>query len=161
MDGEDRAHADIGVDVRRAVERVEGDGVLGDGASVGDRHGVDEFLRRHDAEVAQLAERGHEDLVGEVVQLADLFALHVRLACQAQDIDQSRLPHLARDDLRGQSDLVQDARKDSGRPGVLALHVVDVLGESHPDLGSRHGATSLGRGLCDAHQGRGRACDVM
>ena len=60
------------------------------------------------------------DVVGEVVELLHLLALHVLLARQAEDLDEGRLVDLARDDLRRERDLAEDAR--TARPSPQGAH---------------------------------------
>jgi hypothetical protein len=78
--GEDGAHRDVGVDVRRAVERVEEHAVVAGGELVGDGDEVLHLFRRHPAQVPGVVERLEDHVVGELVELAHLLALHVHLA---------------------------------------------------------------------------------
>lgn len=134
MDREDRPDRDVAVDVARPVERIERHRVRAGRVLARDRNRVLVLLRRHHAEVPGMADVADQRLVGELVEDLHRLSLHVRAPGQAQDVDKSRLPHLARDDLGGDHDLLQQGGESAGRLGVPLLPLRHVLAERDPDL---------------------------
>src|SRR5690606_9746068 len=107
------------------------------------------FLAAHDADVAAGLDAVHEGAVREDVELLDLFALDVDVAREAEDVSEPRFADTARDDLRGQRDLLHQPREVTGRAGGPTLPLEDVALEGHAGQGGcgrahgrliRHGA---------------------
>ena len=127
-DRENRADADVDVDVAGAVERIEDDDVFPELAIALDDHGIFVFFRRHDGHVAAVAQKLQQRLIRDDVELLDLLALDVRFARDADDAGQSRAANLSRDDLGGQRDSGQQPGElAAGARMVSALHLQDVL----------------------------------
>ena len=127
IDAEDRPHGDRDVDVRRAVERVEEDGV-GRRLVVGgeaDRHR--QFLRPDGADDAGAGQRLDHRVVGELVEARDRLALDVPAAGQPEQAAEPRRVDFAGDDLRRQSQPFDEGREGAGGLGKVALGLRDEL----------------------------------
>ena len=85
QNGEDRADADVHVDIARPVERVEHHDVFAVLAVALDDDRVFVLLAGHDRHVAAVPQELHHRLVGDHVELLHLLALDVHLAGDADD----------------------------------------------------------------------------
>ncbi len=103
--------------------------VVAAGELVRDGDGIIHLLGGHHAEVACVIQGIEHDVVGELIQLADIVAVDVELAGTADDIDQAGAVDLATDDLRGERDVVEDVGEGAGRLGVQPLLLDDVATE--------------------------------
>lgn len=139
MDGEDRPDADVDVDVRGSVERVEGKRVFAREIGLGHLDRILDLLRGHDADLSRPPQDLDDGLVRKVVELHHLFALDVRATGHAQDIGETGHIDLGRDDLARDGDLVEKLAEVAGglfagALRVLALLAEDVMGEGGSDL---------------------------
>src|SRR5258706_1450283 len=122
---EDRAHGDIDVDVRRAVERIEKKAILS-AAKVG--RDVDDsrlFLGSHGAEAPTMIDSLDDDLVRQDVELLLCLALNVLEVGRAEYVRQSCASHLVGDHLGGEGKIVQQARELARRFGMQLLLLDD------------------------------------
>ena len=101
QDREDRADADVDVDVAGAVERIEDDHVLAMPAVALDDDRFLVFFRGHDGDVAAVAQTVQQRLVRKHVELLHGLALHVGSFRRTQHIHQPGPANLRGDHLRG------------------------------------------------------------
>ena len=106
IDREDGADADVDVDVRGAVERVEEQHVVA-GVVFGRHDDAVVLLGAHQGEATVLANGADDLFVGEQVELLDLLALHVGRSGQAEDVHQPRPHDFAPDEFGREGDIVQ------------------------------------------------------
>lgn len=97
IDAKDGANGDAAVDVARAIERVKADDVAALERSILDKDGLLVLLAHEDRRLAGRPERVDKDLVGEHVELLDLFALHVRRTGKTRHVRKTRLADERRD----------------------------------------------------------------
>ena len=114
---EDRADRDVDVDVRRAVERIEGDQVRAHGAVFRNAHHGFDFFAQHAADRARARDRLDEDVVADHVELLLVFALNVRGAGGTQNARERAVAHLEADRLAG----FRNARQKTGEHRVEAV----------------------------------------
>mmetsp|Transcript_5490 Transcript_5490/g.21653 ORF Transcript_5490/g.21653 Transcript_5490/m.21653 type:complete len:407 (+) Transcript_5490:72-1292(+) len=130
VDAPDRAGGDSGVDVGRAVKRVEHADVLAVlGGLDGHRHVL--LLRGDDARAARLLEAVAEHLVGDHVELLLVLALHVLLALEAGEVGDASALHEVGNLLAGGA----DGRQHGGELVVDAA--LALLGQQ-PRVEGRH-----------------------
>ena len=126
MNGKDGADGDVDADVGRTVERIVHQHVLATTPVLANRYGnwVLVFLRGDDAHAARVLDAVPHSLVGEHVELLLYLALDVDRAEFAEDIGEPGAPHLARDDLGGEAQIIQQVRQLPRGFGVqpLLLH---------------------------------------
>ena len=108
IDAEDGSYRRVHVDVRRAVERVEEDGVLTHWILGWNRYDVIIFFRAHHTDSAGVLQAILQRLVGENVQLLLLLTLDVLNAGRAQNVHQAGTADRRGDDLGRQADVVQE-----------------------------------------------------
>ena len=118
---ERRAHRDIHVDVRRAIERIEHDGVFGLVRGMRNRDRVLVFLGGENADALAITERVAEHVVGVHVEFLLDLSLDVRRAVFAKDVGQARAADPRRNHLRGQGDARQEPREFARRAGEPLL----------------------------------------
>jgi hypothetical protein len=109
MNGKDGADADVHVDIRRAVERIEHQHVFAVGIAVRDGDQVGMFFGDQGGQSTVVDRDSLNGLIGDQVNLHDLFALHVGLPGVSQDLDQAGARHLIGDDFASQGQVVQQA----------------------------------------------------
>src|SRR5918994_3031616 len=89
VDAEDGSYRRVHVDIRRAVERVEEDGVLTHWILGWNRYDVIVLFRAHHTNSAGVLQAVLQRLVGENVQLLLLLALDVLNAGRAENVHQA------------------------------------------------------------------------
>jgi hypothetical protein len=85
-----------------------------------DDYGVGVLFRCHDGNVAPVAQKLQQCLVGDDIELLHRLALDIRFARHANDAGQTRAPHLRRDNLRGQGNAREQPRELSACLRVVA-----------------------------------------
>ena len=144
IDRKDGPDADVGVDVRGAVERVEHHHVVA-GFFLSDLDGIVFFFGGHGGHAAAPAQDVHQVVLRKPVELLHGLPLDVGVAGGAPDLDQTGLAHLGRYQLSGHADLGEKRRQLSPGLRVRVLPSEDVLGQRdrgvrarrHPPMGPR------------------------
>ena len=131
VDGEDRADADVHVDVGGAVHGVEDEDVGAPGVGLRDRVEVLHLLRGHGRQQPRVVEGLDDGGVGELVELLHLLAVDVGAAREAHGLGEARLVHLAADDLGRGGDPLQQGGEAARDPGEVALLLDDEPGQGH------------------------------
>ena len=144
VDREDRADGHVDVDVGRAVEGIEQEHVGPDVEPVGDGDDAVALLRDHAAEVPGVVHRLEDDLLRECVELLDLLAVDVLLAGAPEDVDEPGHVDLARDDLGGERDVVEE-RGEAARGARVQALLVDDVPVDRDDFAA-HGGEGRARG---------------
>jgi hypothetical protein len=134
LNGPDGADGDVHVDVRRSVERVQGERVLA-GTMLRRLVRVDQILvlLGGDHRDVAIPREGVDELRVRVdVQPLHVFALYVRVARRPENIEEARLVDLAADDLRGEDDSGEDLGELARRRRELTLLLGNELVAGHP-----------------------------
>jgi hypothetical protein len=103
--GKDAAHRHVDVDIRRAVEGIEGQQILPPRVLRGQPIGLLEFLRHHSGEVPSPLCGAQKVVVGNTVELLLDLALHVRVVRGAEHPAECPECHPIRDRLTRQRDI--------------------------------------------------------
>src|SRR5208282_6614403 len=111
LDGEDCAQRTVHVDIRRPVDRIVEHAVAIIAAIDRVMMRLVHFLGDETAYRVSLLERVEEDLVAPLVELLDLFALHVGLAGVAELAAERRRRELPRDTLGDELEALHDERE--------------------------------------------------
>ena len=130
QDREDGPHRDIDIDVRGAIQGIEGQQVLA--ARIARRDGVDiiHLFRGHGRQVTRPFVRLDENLIGEDVQLFLGLALNILAPGAAQDPHQGAMVDHVRDDLAGGNDIVEQGGEIPRGTRDVTLLLNDELGDS-------------------------------
>lgn len=124
-DRKDRPHADVDVDVRRPVQRIEHDQVLAGIGRPVECHRLFVLLRnQHGHRVAQ-PETMQQRLVGVNVEFLLGLALNVGLAHRPQDVQQSGLPHFGLNHLGSECDAREQHGEGPAGPREVSLLLPD------------------------------------
>mmetsp|Transcript_72262 Transcript_72262/g.217199 ORF Transcript_72262/g.217199 Transcript_72262/m.217199 type:complete len:485 (-) Transcript_72262:71-1525(-) len=144
VDGEDGSGGHVAVDVRRAVERVEGDAEAA-GVFLGNDDRLLILLRDEDAARARLDERVDEDVVGEDIELLLVVAARVLLTVHAEEAGDASLGARTRGGLAREAELRHEHSQ------------LQVLGVGHQPLRQRR-EVALRRHILNRHLLVGHGC---
>jgi hypothetical protein len=70
--------------------------------------------------------RAEDDVVRQLIELADFFAMDVDNTCRAEQVGQSSAAHVASDDAQCSRQISEDARKFPRRGGEVLLLLGNV-----------------------------------
>jgi hypothetical protein len=138
VDGEDGPDGHVDVDVRGPVQGVEDQDVVSGREPIRNGEDLLRLLGDHAAEVSGVVEGVVDHVLGEHVELLDLFSVDVAVPGPSEDVHEPRLVHLPADHLRGQGHVVEEVRQcpRGFRVPTLLVHDVPLQGD---DAALRHG----------------------
>src|ERR1019366_10091642 len=126
MHGKDGADADIGFNVRGAVQRVVEQQVLSFWVLLGNGDHVGAFLGDHYTEVAAVVHGPVDGILRDSIQASYQIAGDVLLAGFSKDVRQSPAVYLVGDDLGRDRQVPEQTSQVAGRLLVRALLLQDV-----------------------------------